>query len=439
MDDPEYNKLKQRIKQVFDDYDDTYANAGWLQLREKFPERRRRRAVWLWPAAAAVFLFLGLAIWMYGIMNKPVINKKISYNIKTIKSTQPKLQRQKSFGTYQSKVDTSHHLHNNFDYRTAASSSKGVKPPVADPSIAFAALKKYRDTAKQTASANPLLTDYSPSGIAKQTNKTGAMPADSTNKVLASNTIGLISDAQQKIARKDTQAEASSVVEPKTQKAINNMFAADQVKKGTETKVNGDKRVRFGVYAGTYFNYSKGSNNQVNVGAGFTADIALAGNFKMVTGLSINQNSFAYNSGSDLNFPSIPVFGNNSSGSNETYTQNASLLGLDIPLDLKYVLNSRKNQVYILAGVGSGTFINESYSYVNSNGSTTATAQPGKGFNDFYFARTMNMAIGVGYPLGNNQLVIEPFVKYPLRGLGAEQLRFGASGINLKFNFSIKK
>ena len=92
-----------------------------------------------------------------------------------------------------------------------------------------------------------------------------------------------------------------------------------------------------------------------------------------------------------------------------------------------------------MAGVGSGTFINESYSYLNSNGSTAASLQSGKGFNDFYFARTLNMALGVGYPLGKDQIVIEPFVKYPLQGLGAEQLRFGASGINLKFNFSIKK
>ena len=103
--------------------------------------------------------------------------------------------------------------------------------------------------------------------------------------------------------------------------------------------------MRFGVYAATYFNYAKGSNNQVNAGAGFTADIVLTGNLKLVTGLSVNQNSFAYNNsgGFDSTFPAPAIYGNGSSG-NTTYTQNASLIGLDIPLDLKYVLNSRKTR-----------------------------------------------------------------------------------------------
>jgi len=55
-------------------------------------------------------------------------------------------------------------------------------------------------------------------------------------------------------------------------------------------------------------------------------------------------------------------------------------------------------------------------------------------FNSFYFAKTLNLAFGTGYLLGRNHLVIEPFLKYPLQGLGSQQLRFGAGGVNLKFN-----
>jgi hypothetical protein len=47
----------------------------------------------------------------------------------------------------------------------------------------------------------------------------------------------------------------------------------------------------------------------------------------------------------------------------------------------------------------------------------------------------LNLAIGFGYPVGNNRLILEPFLKYPLDGLGSQNLRFGAGGINLKFNF----
>jgi hypothetical protein len=46
----------------------------------------------------------------------------------------------------------------------------------------------------------------------------------------------------------------------------------------------------------------------------------------------------------------------------------------------------------------------------------------------------------MGYPLGkSNRLIIEPFLKYPLAGLGAQQIHFGAGGLNLKINFKASK
>jgi len=41
--------------------------------------------------------------------------------------------------------------------------------------------------------------------------------------------------------------------------------------------------------------------------------------------------------------------------------------------------------------------------------------------------------------LGKNHLVIEPFLKYPLNGLGDQHILFGSGGINLKFNFDAGK
>jgi len=436
MDDQPDDQLKQRIKEVFDNYGDASADEGWLQLREKFPERGRRRAVlWIWSAAAVLLLFLGFAIRLYEINNKQVDNKKISYHIKSVQPLKPVLKEQNPFIVYQPKTDITHN-----PVHMPTGSSTGSRLTVANRSMATAASKPNSVTAKQTVGDKSQAVYSSRGEIAHQTNSTTAIPVDSAKKIFAPNTSGLITDVQQRSVVPDTQAKAFPVIKPKTSKTIQDMFAADQDKTSEETRVNADKKVRFGVYAASYFNYAKGSNNQVNVGAGFTADIVLTGNLKLVTGLSVNQNSFAYNN-SDVN-PAVPAanYGNaGSGGSISTYTQKASLLGLNIPLDLKYVLNNRKNQVYVLAGVESGTFINESYAYLNNNGSTAASLQSDKGLNDFYFARTINMALGVGYPLGKDQIVIEPFVKYPLQGLGAEQLRFGASGINLKFNFSIKK
>ena len=120
---------------------------------------------------------------------------------------------------------------------------------------------------------------------------------------------------------------------------------------------------------------------------------------------------------------------------------NANLVGLDVPVNLKYEFNPQKNDIYVSAGFSSGTFINESYTYLysypsfNSTEAQTKNETTSKSFNSFYFAKTLNFAVGMGYPFGKNRLVIEPFLKYPLDGLGSQQLKFGAGGLNLKFNF----
>jgi hypothetical protein len=121
---------------------------------------------------------------------------------------------------------------------------------------------------------------------------------------------------------------------------------------------------------------------------------------------------------------------------------NASLVGLDIPINIKYEFNPQKTDAYISMGLSSGTFIDESYTYkynypsfLSDKLQQTQNETTGKSFGSFYFAKTLNVAFGIGYPFGKNRLVIEPFLKYPLDGLGSQNLKFGAGGLNLKLNF----
>ena len=82
-------------------------------------------------------------------------------------------------------------------------------------------------------------------------------------------------------------------------KTIYDLFAQDKKVNAAKNveKVDAEtKRIRFEVYAATYFNYAKGSNNQVNAGAGFSSDIKLTKNLKLVTGVNIGQNTLSYNS-----------------------------------------------------------------------------------------------------------------------------------------------
>jgi hypothetical protein len=225
-----------------------------------------------------------------------------------------------------------------------------------------------------------------------------------------------------------------------------------------------DKKVRFGVYAATFFNYAKGSSNQINAGAGFTSEIKLSKNIKLSTGLALAQNTLSYNgtrpptnANADAlaGAPQALTFDkqNNLFSINANFpvlkNYNANLVGLDIPLNIKYEFNPQKSDAYISAGLSSGTFINEAYtsvygyypSSIAAGASTNTTDEVNrKSFTGFYFAKTLNVSFGVGYPVGKgNRLIIEPFLKYPLDGLGSQQIRFGAGGLNLKFNFTNKK
>jgi len=233
------------------------------------------------------------------------------------------------------------------------------------------------------------------------------------------------------------------------------MFSENQAVKNKKTEDN-SKRVYFEIYAGTYFNYAKGSNNQANIGAGIASNIKIAKNLKLVTGVTIGQNSLNFSSAvptstaqsnlavfaapgaqapasaasafsikNAVNVASVPAFKN----------YDANLLGLDIPLNLKYEFNPKKYNVYVLAGFSSGTFINETYTYqynypalLSPSLQQTQEEISRKKFNGFYFAKTLNLAFGLGYPLGKNHLILEPFLKYPLGGLGAQNMPLWRGG-----------
>src|SRR6185312_4599720 len=90
MDEQFDKNITNRVKEVFENYDDPFANEGWLKLREKFPEKRRRRpAAWWWlgTAAAVLLVFLGIGLWLN---KKQVQTKKIAFKkMKIIKTEQP--------------------------------------------------------------------------------------------------------------------------------------------------------------------------------------------------------------------------------------------------------------------------------------------------------------------------------------------------------------
>jgi len=463
MDDQFDDSLRKHISKAFENIEVPTADEGWLMLRKKFPEKEKDRpVVWLWrvvaTVAALIILALGIGTW---VNNQNTDKEKIAHKphkAEQFEKNNDKLAIEKTVPAPATESGTGF---NN------PSTKKITKQPVVEPhntapnsnQIAItnnADLKPAVDNVKDITN-KPVLDNYANNNV-----PASVIPDNKIN----SNTSAITKDSTANIPGQNLAREkpVSPAVLPKT-----NSYSVQDNQPVEAIAVN-NKKVKFGVYAATYFNYAKGSENQINMGVGFTSDIKISRKIKLSTGVAIAQNSLNY-----INQPSSgpqnllfnATVSNNALGTANAYNfataqsapairdYNALLVGLDIPLNIKYEFNPQKSRSYIVVGLSSGTFINESYTYnfnpINTrNYALGATSfvnqqqQPGSqttknSFNDFYFARMLNVSFGIGYPLGKNHLIIEPFLKYPLSGLGAQQIRFGAGGINLKFDFQSSK
>jgi hypothetical protein len=449
-DDQLDNDLRNRIKQVFDDYQDDTAEEGWLLLRKKYPEEKKDRTIFWWRlagVAAFLLLFLNIFLWYKddrGYKKKIAGIHKIEHIDSAALATSgvKAIQRDSSIGDIiASKPGISKAIVGN------------AKPSaVAGKSVILAQVN-------QSSVISHVLPGVTIDSGANYTSKTTLTAANNNN-----NNTPVIVDSVKTTAqafspslagKKDNTASLQQPVV--VSKAMQQLFdKEDKAKKNTEIQQTTTNKVAFGVYAASYVNYAKGSQRQFNNGAGISSDIRLTDNLSLSTGVSIGQNTLAYNS----TMPSMPVaaamFATNSHNFAASANMlplviptsknlNANLVNLDVPVNLKYNFNPQTGNTYVAAGLSSGTFINESYNttynYNSPDNNSVQQSQDAshKSFDNFYFAQMVNLAFGVGYPLGRNQLVIEPFVKYPLNGLGDQHILFGSGGINLKFNFEASK
>ncbi|WP_454801857.1 hypothetical protein [Mucilaginibacter phyllosphaerae] len=471
MDEQFDKKLSNHIREVFDNYEHPGADKGWAQLRAQLPaQQRRNKVAWLWwsSAAAIAVVFLGLGIW-YSNQNNTTNNTVVKNTVKL--QQQPATTIQKPAAG--SLVMNTPLQPVNDGAAMAQNNKPAFNSSIVIPTyVGAATTKATTDNTNSVATNNntnavagypqPTFTD-APTSLAVQTNAaaTNANTTQVDSQKISADIANQPQMARVKPADAGIVSAPTNSAAKKPAKTIDDMFAADGraravAKTNTEDKQVA-KKVNFSIYAATYFNYAEGSTNQVNAGAGFTSDIRLSKNLKLSTGMALAQNTLSYNYGAPsgaaaknmvANAPALrqealfattavlPIFKN----------YNASLVGLDIPINIKYEFNPQKNDTYVSAGLSSGTFINESYTYNYTYGNGASSSSVGQdqqttrnSFNSFYFGKTLNLSFGVGYPVGGNRLIVEPFVKYPLGGLGAQDIRFGAGGVNLKFSFKTQK
>ena len=487
MSDEQLNdKLKRHMRQVFDQYEDDTADEGWKLLRERYPEKKNDRPViWLWrmgAVAALLLAFLGVGLWFYSnrgvkpvvavknnkagqapamATNKPANNGNSAERISAQKPVAPAItQKSENIAGTESAATTK-------PYALAPATNVNKKPV----NIASSASSSNTNTIAATqpvnqnstiSTANAVKAATSSNMVAISPVQTKSAPASNNNLnntpiTPFNNTTTATITQSAAVAATPPATTAAPVTPAKPNKSIESMFDNDKTQsaQNIDLKKPIDKKVLFSVYAATYVNYAKGSNKEFNAGGGVTTDIKITPNLSISTGLSVGQNSLAYSSSggastAQFTAPAAASYSHNLQNAAFPFNEvqaptstglNVGLLNLDVPINFKYTFNPEKNNLYVIAGVSSGTFINESYNYTyNYAGSTlvptqTETQNSQRSFESFYFGSMLNLSFGFGYPLGKTKLFFEPFLKYPINGLGDQHILFGSGGLNLKLNF----
>jgi hypothetical protein len=479
-------KLINRINEVFDDFEDDSANEGWAELRKKFPVSERKSiALWWYSSAAAVLLIA--SIWLFSNNINPLTPTDTAQKKKEIRSEKPEEQAisdtTASFPP-ESKIAATDNQARSQSYARA----KRIKLNQKQKSVSHEKNKEveYAESALNVAGGQPIKSNSNKQELsANEKSVIQDQPITASQSKIKELPLNVASDkylSEQESIKLDSikQLTSLSISDSEKKQSIvisQNIPAKEPPKLTADKKPNdlanyteksrskADKNVVIGFYAGSFMNYAKGSETSINTGFGVSSDFRLSKKLKITTGISLAQNSLKFTESvpkevtsylalerNNTRRPAVGLdmlansFNSNIISSYSINTYDAKLVGLDIPINVKYNLVNKKNLIFISTGFSSNIYINESYNYNydyktgGSNAQNIKNQESKSNFQSYNIGQVVNLSLGFERPFSNNtRLSLEPFLKYPLSGLGSHDLRFGAAGVNLKLNFNRSK
>jgi len=457
-------ELIKQIKITFDNFDDGQSDDGWAALREKYPEKSDKKILiwWMSGIAAAMLLVFGLIL----TQNK---------------TAQPANQTQ--LANKQPRIEQPH-------------SEPIIEAPKQENSIAKnQSNEEYRGQIKNKISADPspVQTQLKPSSVVKQLNETPIIanhkpsPVEQIKKDQAtlivvtdpSNSVSSIAKNEVKnpsVSRLDstsiTVIAANPPVNPtgtdlkeKNNKKTTAEFLQEQSrllankKQEKTSSANKNQQNSIDIFTGTFLSYQGDNDSKINAGFGLNANLKVTKGLFLSVGAGISQNKIAYqNSLSTEMENSVADFGRTynvlaptidvaTTTSITDVKVNAQLVNLDLPVMLKFY-PSKKQNFYIATGFNSNTYLAEKYVYdykisdpaVNNGIKEKQEQTEESKFGRFDFANSAIFAIGINQEIGkNNVLTFEPYYKPVIGAMGEKNLKINTIGLNLKFNFMVKK
>lgn len=117
---------------------------------------------------------------------------------------------------------------------------------------------------------------------------------------------------------------------------------------------------------------------------------------------------------------------------------------LDVPLNLSLqISNKTRNKLYASAGMSSYFMLSEKYDFIYNNPSPavpTGRREYTVRNENKHILNIVNLAVALEKPLSNQvSLVIQPYAKLPLTGIGKGQTDLKSVGVGFALNYGIKK
>ena len=204
--------------------------------------------------------------------------------------------------------------------------------------------------------------------------------------------------------------------------------------------------VTFGVAYAPLLNFS-GSSADWNIGGGLSVAWQFHDKLALTSGLYLAQNQLEFSNGRG-GFATMAEF---TGGRAEEMNMRVDLINLEIPVQLQVSLSDR---FFVSAGVASGTFLRESYSYDFSyrrefmqvfmeNGETrtmhrevtvSETAQHTEAsMKRFNPLSSWNLSMGYQMTINENRRIsLEPFVKLPAGSVSSENISYTTAGLQFR-------
>lgn len=224
-------------------------------------------------------------------------------------------------------------------------------------------------------------------------------------------------------------------------------------------KILNTRYFKVGINVSSMINSIKeNKNSNIGFSGGVTVEIPVLKKFDISTGIIYTSQKFNLQN-QDISLVTDIV----SNGGVQLTSKEATMKGVEIPINVKYNFTISEKKLFVSAGFSSTSHFKENvttdylvntktafntlnsngdeiiqYSIVQSNKTIETNQTPSNTFN---FANMLNLSFGMEFPMNNKQqsIVIEPYFKYSLTPVTHQEVNYTTVGLYLRYNFSFKR